>query len=77
MSRWWLYATKLTENDLVAFFPHLGNERFARIDRPCKADFDIFPRSKRLEDVFSRKAEEAETLTLLINLSRIRHINSP
>jgi len=51
-------ASLLTEDDLVAFFPHLRHQSLAGIYNAREAGLDVLELAKRLEDVLSCKSEE-------------------
>lgn len=50
------------ENDLIALLPHLRPERLPWKNNACEADLDVFEGSKRLVDVLSSDAHEAESM---------------
>jgi hypothetical protein len=54
----------LTEDHLVAFFPHFCDESFSGVHNPSKSCLNVLDFSEGLEDMLSSKAEEAKTVTI-------------
>lgn len=63
---------RLTKDDLVAFLPHLGDDRLARVENTSESNLDVLECSKLPEDVLARDTERAETLHSVTNVERQR-----